>query len=211
MKKVCFFFFVLFVCNGLRAQSFNIENLGFRAEAAINFYDVHRINFFSPRATLTYDFKKLQFTGGIVISKIIDADKQHWTFEEYMGITGAAMGLKRYIHKSGKGGSYYFIETMLLNYHCHESLYKTMNYQTKKEEFSLYPDIYTGNRTFIIQPVIGSGAEGRFLKYITFSIDAGFGIMHRKIEYEYPSSTNLRTLNSFIMQIRFNLGFDLHR
>jgi hypothetical protein len=91
---------------------------------------------------------------------------------------------------------------MILSYHTYKSI--------MKDNFTGHY-VHTsgrGNRTRVFQPIIGSGVELKFLKYMTFSIDFGFGPTYRNIVYDFDSG-NPDNLNSTTGQFKISLGFTL--
>jgi hypothetical protein len=202
--------FIVFLCSYLSANSQvpEINKFGFRMEGTFNICNSNQDHITTVRSNLTYNLARFQIFGGLVLNKIVDVDNSNRnSINSHLDFTGGDVGVRYYIKSSKKGGAYLFTECMILNYHTYESL---RLHNLNDPSLSIHRGYDEGNKTFVFQPIIGSGVEVKFFKIITFSIDFGFGPTYRKIHYDrnygHPEKRNSST-----GQLRFSLGFTLDK
>jgi hypothetical protein len=196
MRKLFLIVFISASFN-VNSQNLEIDKIGLRVDGAFNMVNNKNDEIPNLRASVTYNIKKFQIYGGIVFTDIL---------EKYnisrLGLAGGSFGSRYFINFSKKACSFFFLENMILSYHTYKNI--------MKDSFTGYY-VHTsgaGNRTKVFQPIIGSGVELKFLKYMTFSIDFGFGPTYRNIVYDFDSS-NPEKLNSTTGQFKISLGFTL--
>jgi len=200
--KICLFSFFLFVSFSVLSQIFDYEKLGVCSSVDFKVYNSQNDNFGTFRANLTYDIGKFRIIGGLVFSEDVDL-VNIYDLKSHIGLTGFTIGTRYYTKFGRKGAMYYFLENMLLNYHTYET---KKYYYYQQVQFS--GNRNAGNKTLILQPIIGSGAEVHFLGSFYGGLDCGFGYTIRRMKYDRPSSFDTKS-TGFSCQLRFNLGFTL--